>query len=104
MPAPLPVAGGQTGGRPALALRQHSARPAVGWRVATSMPTASHTSHAMTGSKSDITFRPLPGDDPHGRKPDIKLVRMHLGWKPQVGLGTGLDKTIRYFRTIMRTD
>ena len=58
----------------------------------------------MTGSKSDITFRPLPEDDPHVRKPDIKLARMHLGWKPQVGLGTGLDKTIRYFRTIMRTD
>ena len=35
VPVPLPVAGGQTGGRPALALRQHSARPAVGWHVAT---------------------------------------------------------------------
>lgn len=56
---------------------------------------------AMTESKSKITFKPLPEDDPMQRKPDIKLVNKILGWEPKVDLETGLGKTIDYFRELL---
>ena len=52
----------------------------------------------LTGSSSDIAFRPLPADDPIRRCPDITLAKRHLGWKPEVGLADGLRKTIAWFR------
>ena len=52
----------------------------------------------LTGSKSQIVFKPLPSDDPMQRKPDIGLARSALGWEPGVKLDQGLLKTIEYFR------
>jgi len=52
----------------------------------------------LTGSKSEIQFRPLPQDDPKRRKPDITLARQTLGWEPTVKLEEGLFTTIQYFR------
>ena len=52
----------------------------------------------ITGSKSEITFKPLPVDDPQVRRPDISLAGKLLGWKPQVSRREGLEKTIPYFR------
>ncbi len=54
-----------------------------------------------TGSRSQLTFEPLPQDDPLQRKPDITLARERLGWEPEVKLEDGLDRTIAYFRNIM---
>jgi UDP-glucuronate decarboxylase len=52
----------------------------------------------LTNSKSALTFKPLPGDDPRQRKPDIRLAREKLeGWAPKVKLIEGLQKTIYYF-------
>ena len=51
----------------------------------------------MTGSKSVISYEPLPCDDPKQRKPDITLAREKLGWEPKVALEEGLIKTIAYF-------
>lgn len=48
-----------------------------------------------TGSK--IVAKPLPGDDPRKRRPDITLAGELLGWKPEVPLRLGLEKTIAYF-------
>ncbi len=53
---------------------------------------------AMTGSRSEIEFRPLPQDDPKQRKPDITLARRALGWEPQVDLDEGRTRTIPAFR------
>ncbi len=53
---------------------------------------------AKTKSKSKITFKPLPADDPTQRKPDITLAKEKLGWEPTVALDDGLEKTIAYFR------
>jgi UDP-glucuronate decarboxylase len=56
----------------------------------------------MTSSKSRIIYLPLPQDDPKQRQPDISLARKELGWSPVVGMETGLEKTIEYFRKILR--
>jgi dTDP-glucose 4,6-dehydratase len=53
----------------------------------------------MTGSKSKLTYKPLPTDDPRQRKPDITLARTLLHWEPKVALAEGLVKTLDYFRT-----
>ncbi len=52
----------------------------------------------LTGSKSEIAFKPLPKDDPTRRKPDITKARERLGWIPKTSLEAGLKKTIEYFR------
>jgi len=51
-----------------------------------------------TNSKSKITFRPLPQDDPQQRRPDITRARKYLKWEPKVSLSQGLERTIDYFR------
>ena len=51
-----------------------------------------------TRSRSRVTFRPLPQDDPKQRRPDITRAQKILKWKPQVPLSQGLAKTIEYFR------
>ena len=51
-----------------------------------------------TGSKSRISFKPLPQDDPKQRRPDISRARSQLGWEPEVALEEGLRETIAYFR------
>jgi UDP-glucuronate decarboxylase len=51
----------------------------------------------LTGSKSQIVYRPMPEDDPKQRKPDITQAREVLGWEPKVQLEAGLKKTIEYF-------
>jgi dTDP-glucose 4,6-dehydratase len=55
---------------------------------------------SITGSKSTLEFRDLPVDDPHVRCPDISRAKTILGWKPQVGVDEGLQRTIDYFRKI----
>jgi len=53
-----------------------------------------------TGSKSKITYVPLPtADDPKQRRPDITRARTLLGWEPRVPLEEGLVSTIAYFKT-----
>ncbi|MGA2220736.1 MAG: UDP-glucuronic acid decarboxylase family protein [Verrucomicrobiia bacterium] len=52
----------------------------------------------LTGSKSEIVFKPLPVDDPKQRRPDITRAKKILGWEPKVNLEIGLQKTIEYFR------
>jgi UDP-glucuronate decarboxylase len=56
---------------------------------------------AMTGSKSELSFRPLPQDDPLQRRPDITLAERHLSWRPTVDLDSGLARTIAYFRRVL---
>ncbi len=50
-----------------------------------------------TDSRSVITYRPLPADDPKQRCPDIRLAQEKLNWQPTVVLESGLTETIRYF-------
>ena len=57
----------------------------------------------LTGSRSKLSHRPLPMDDPRQRKPDISLARERLGWEPRVPLREGLQRTITYFDTLLRS-
>jgi dTDP-glucose 4,6-dehydratase len=57
----------------------------------------------MTGSKSRIVHKPLPTDDPKVRRPDITKAKTLLGWEPKVPLREGLEKTIEYFRTKVKS-
>lgn len=54
-----------------------------------------------TGSRSEISFAPLPQDDPAQRQPDIGIARRDLGWSPTIDLKDGLVETIRYFQGIV---
>ncbi len=48
----------------------------------------------LTGSKSDVIYKPLPQDDPKQRRPDITKARELLDWSPKVQLEEGLMLTI----------
>jgi dTDP-glucose 4,6-dehydratase len=53
---------------------------------------------ALTGSKSQIRFEPLPQDDPRQRRPDISKAKRLLNWEPDVDLENGLKLSLEYFR------
>jgi UDP-glucuronate decarboxylase len=55
----------------------------------------------MTGSKSKLTYLPLPQDDPKQRQPNITMAREKLGWEPTVALREGLRHTIGYFDRLL---
>ena len=55
----------------------------------------------LTGSKSEIIFRPLPSDDPIQRQPNIDIAREKLQWAPVTQLDAGLEKTIAYFDKLL---
>lgn len=58
----------------------------------------------MTGSKSKLTFQPLPENDPMQRLPEISLAKEILQWKPVIGWDEGLRSTIRHFETLLATE
>ncbi|MFH1458514.1 MAG: UDP-glucuronic acid decarboxylase family protein [Candidatus Omnitrophota bacterium] len=51
----------------------------------------------LTGTKSKITFKPLPQDDPRQRKPDILKAKKVLKWQSKIDLEEGLSRTIEWF-------
>ena len=56
----------------------------------------------LTNSKSKITYKDLPEDDPKQRQPDIALAKAKLDWEPQVKLEDGLKETIQYFKQLIK--
>ena len=44
----------------------------------------------------------LPADDPPRRCPDISLAKNILGWEPKVPLEVGLQRTVEYFRKVLK--
>jgi UDP-glucuronate decarboxylase len=52
----------------------------------------------------EISFMPLPQDDPKQRKPDITRATTWLNWEPTVSLDRGLDSTIAEFRQRLGVD
>jgi UDP-glucuronate decarboxylase len=58
----------------------------------------------LTNSRSKLTFAPLPEDDPRQRRPDIRMAKEKLDWKPTVPLDEGLKSTIAYFEQLLATE
>lgn len=56
----------------------------------------------LTGSSSEIIFKPLPMDDPKQRQPNISLAMSKFCWQPQTPLREGLLKTIKYFEQFLK--
>lgn len=54
----------------------------------------------QTGSRSKVSFKELPSDDPKDREPDITLAMKLLDWAPTIKRQLGLEKTINYFREL----
>ena len=50
-----------------------------------------------TRSKSQLTFQPLPKDDPKRRCPNTDKIEKMLGWKAKISLEDGILKTIKWF-------
>jgi dTDP-glucose 4,6-dehydratase len=57
---------------------------------------------AVTGSKAEIIFHPLPQDDPSRRRPDITRAKELLGWEPKIKLREGLERSLEYFKECIR--
>jgi dTDP-glucose 4,6-dehydratase len=57
----------------------------------------------VTGSKSRISYQPLPQDDPLQRQPDITKAQSLFDWEPKVDLETGLKLSLDYFKSTLET-
>jgi nucleoside-diphosphate-sugar epimerase len=55
----------------------------------------------ITGSASELTFHPLPVDDPMQRKPDITKASELLGWAPTVHVRDGIETTAAHFQKLL---
>ncbi|MEN3747622.1 UDP-glucuronic acid decarboxylase family protein [Sphingomonas sp. HF-S3] len=55
----------------------------------------------LTGSRSELVYKPLPSDDPRQRKPDIAKAKQVLDWEPRIPLEEGLTSTIAYFDRVL---
>lgn len=51
----------------------------------------------LSGTGSEIVYKPLPTDDPARRCPDISRARASLGWEPEVTATEGLVKALRWW-------
>ncbi|HKD81514.1 MAG TPA: UDP-glucuronic acid decarboxylase family protein [Candidatus Angelobacter sp.] len=58
----------------------------------------------VTGSRSPISYAPLPQDDPKQRRPDISKARELLGWEPKIDLEAGLKLSIEYFQQAIQIE
>jgi UDP-glucuronate decarboxylase len=56
----------------------------------------------LTGSKSKIEMRALPGDDPKQREPKIDKAKDLLGWVPLTERKDGLLKTVEHFKSNLK--
>lgn len=52
----------------------------------------------LTDSRSELSFHPLPENDPVQRQPDINKAKQFLDWEPRIDLENGLKQTIEYFK------
>ena len=52
----------------------------------------------VPGTRSKITFQPMPPDDPRVRCPDITRAKQIVGWSPTIPRKEGLAKMIEYYR------
>ena len=57
----------------------------------------------ITGTRSKITYQPLPQDDPIRRCPDISRAGQLLDWAPAIELEEGLKRTIAHLEALCQS-
>jgi len=55
----------------------------------------------VVGNHPGIEFHPLPVDDPMVRRPDTTKAEELLGWKAQISLREGLERTLPWFLEVL---
>jgi len=55
----------------------------------------------VVGNHPGIDFHPRPTDDPMVRRPDTAKAEKILGWKAQVSLREGLERTLPWFKEVL---
>jgi len=55
----------------------------------------------VVGNHPGIEYHPLPTDDPMVRRPDTAKAERLLGWKAQVSLREGLERTLPWFKEVL---
>jgi dTDP-glucose 4,6-dehydratase len=55
----------------------------------------------VVGNHPGIDFRPRPTDDPSVRRPDTTRAEEVLGWKAQISLRAGLERTLPWFKEVL---
>jgi len=58
----------------------------------------------LTGRTVNITYKPLPVDDPKQRQPDITKAKQLLNWQPAISRKEGLKRTYEYFKKLPREE
>ncbi len=58
----------------------------------------------LTGTNTQIVYKPLPVDDPKQRRPDITKAQEILGWQPTVSRAEGLKITYEYFQSLPKEE
>src|SRR5689334_21678888 len=58
----------------------------------------------LTGRTVNITYKPLPVDDPKQRQPDISKAKKILGWEPRIKRKEGLKITYDYFKSLPKEE
>jgi dTDP-glucose 4,6-dehydratase len=56
---------------------------------------------AVVGNNPGIDFQPRPTDDPTVRCPDTTKAEELLGWKAEISLRAGLEKTLPWFNEVL---
>jgi UDP-glucuronate decarboxylase len=62
------------------------------------------TIQKMINPDAQLSYKPLPQDDPKQRQPDITKAKNLLGWEPTINLEEGLKMTIKDFRSRMEAE
>ncbi len=91
----------QIRGQLALLDGQHTGPINIGNDVEYTMLELAEVVIEVTNSSSDITFVPLPQDDPTRRRPDLTEATSKLSWKPEIDLRTGIAHTAEYFARVL---
>ena len=58
--------------------------------------------NTISTNEIKIIHLPLPEDDPLQRCPDISKAKKILGWYPQINMEDGIEKTISYFKSVIK--